>query len=234
MSKDTNYNKPHRESMVFYRSFWEAIKELDQETQLKVYDAIFEYALNLNEIQLEGVAKTVFTLIKPQLDANLQRYQNGKKGAEHGVQGAEYGVQGGRPPKEENPEEPPKNPPMEGSEKPPKNPPNVNVNVNDNDNGNGNGNGNGNKGAVLMKNSNVKDLESFKKAFEGSGYEKYDLSHYPEIVLNWSNSKGAKKKDWVAAARNFILNDKKHGREVLNPNPPKSNKERPLPKVKDI
>ena len=68
-----------RESTVFYRSFYEAIKELDAELQAVVYSAIFEYALNFNEVELKGVAKTVFTLIKPQLDANQKRFENGNK-----------------------------------------------------------------------------------------------------------------------------------------------------------
>ena len=66
--------------MVFYRSFYEAIKELPLDVQAKVYSAIFEYSLNFNEVVLEGLPKTIFTLIKPQLDANNKRFENGKKG----------------------------------------------------------------------------------------------------------------------------------------------------------
>jgi len=69
-----------RDSMVFYRSFYEAIKELPLDVQAKVYSAIFEYSLNFNEVVLEGLPKTIFTLIKPQLDANNKRFENGKKG----------------------------------------------------------------------------------------------------------------------------------------------------------
>lgn len=47
--------------------------------QSQVYCAIFEYALNFNQLELTGVAKTVFTLIKPQLDANQKRFDNGNK-----------------------------------------------------------------------------------------------------------------------------------------------------------
>jgi len=68
-----------RDSTIFYRSFYEAISELDPTTKAKVYDAIFEYSLNLKVIELEGVPKTIFTLIKPQIDANIKRYNNGKK-----------------------------------------------------------------------------------------------------------------------------------------------------------
>lgn len=69
-----------RDSVIFYRSFYEAIKELPVEMQSEVYSAIFEYSLNFDEVVLSGLPKAIFTLIKPQLDANNKRYENGKKG----------------------------------------------------------------------------------------------------------------------------------------------------------
>lgn len=66
-----------RESFVFYRSFYEAIKDLDCETKVEIYDAICEYSLNQNETEIDGIGKTIITLIKPLLDANLKRYKNG-------------------------------------------------------------------------------------------------------------------------------------------------------------
>ena len=66
-----------RDSTIVYRSFYEAISELPKEVQADVYHALFEYALNFNEVELSGLAKTIFTLIKPQLDANMKRYMNG-------------------------------------------------------------------------------------------------------------------------------------------------------------
>ncbi len=68
-----------RDSAVFYRSFYEAIKELPSENQLEVYNAVFEYALNFNAVELTGLSKTIFTLIKPQLEANIGKYKNGIK-----------------------------------------------------------------------------------------------------------------------------------------------------------
>lgn len=68
-----------RDSFIFYRSFYESIKEIPEEEQLKVYKAITEYALNQNELELTGIAKAIFTLIKPQLDANYQKFLNGSK-----------------------------------------------------------------------------------------------------------------------------------------------------------
>ena len=68
-----------RDSFIFYRSFYEAIKEIPEQEQLSVYKAITEYALNQEEIEITGTSKAIFTLVKPQLDANFQKYLNGKK-----------------------------------------------------------------------------------------------------------------------------------------------------------
>jgi hypothetical protein len=69
-----------RDSTIFYRSFYEALKELPLTNQGEVYNAIFEYSFNDNLVNLAGLSKTIFTLIKPQLDANNKKYQNGLKG----------------------------------------------------------------------------------------------------------------------------------------------------------
>ena len=68
-----------KESFVFYKSFHEALQDLKDKDRLKVYDAICELALNDKEVELSGVCKTIFTLIKPQILANTKRYENGKK-----------------------------------------------------------------------------------------------------------------------------------------------------------
>lgn len=69
-----------RDSFVTYRSFYEAVKSLDYETIGKVYVAINEYALDHNEVECEGIIKTIFTLIKPQLEASFQKAISGSKG----------------------------------------------------------------------------------------------------------------------------------------------------------
>lgn len=68
-----------RTYFVFYRSFYEAIAELPEANQLELYRAIFELSLNENEPELTGISKTVFTLIRPQIVANNQRFKNGTK-----------------------------------------------------------------------------------------------------------------------------------------------------------
>ena len=71
--------KNTRDSYIFYRSFYEAIKELPSDNQLEIYNAIAEYSLNFKEVELSGLSKTIFTLIKPQLEANNKKYINGTK-----------------------------------------------------------------------------------------------------------------------------------------------------------
>lgn len=103
-----------RDSFVFYESFYLAISELSAAQQSKIFQAICRYALYEEEPELKGPSAAVFKLVKPQIDANNRRYENGKKGAEHGIKG-------GRP---KNPKETP-NKPLEN----PKGTPNVTVNV---------------------------------------------------------------------------------------------------------
>jgi hypothetical protein len=68
-----------RDSMIIYRSFFEAINSLSSEEQSKVWRAICEYGMNYKETELSGISETIFNLIRPQLDANLRRYENGMR-----------------------------------------------------------------------------------------------------------------------------------------------------------
>jgi len=69
-----------RDSMIFYRSFFESLNNLPDENQLEIYKAIFEYGLNFKLPEnLSSVSLAIFTLIKPQIEANLKRYENGSK-----------------------------------------------------------------------------------------------------------------------------------------------------------
>ena len=68
-----------RDSFIFYRSFYEAISELPKENQADSYNAIMRYALDQEEIELTGISKAIFSLVKPQLDANYKKYKNGKQ-----------------------------------------------------------------------------------------------------------------------------------------------------------
>ena len=108
-----------RESFVFYRSFYEGIKELPRDIQGEVLTAIMEYGLNgVTTENQKQITKAMFALIKPQLDANNQRFENGKKG--------------GRPKANCNQTETETKPKQNRNKTKPE--PNVNVNDNVNDN----------------------------------------------------------------------------------------------------
>lgn len=91
-----------RDTIVFYRSFYEAIKNIPETEQLKLYNALFEYSFNgiIPDIE-DGIAKGMFILMKPNIDSANARY----------TASVENGKRGGRPKKEtqqkpnQNPEE---------------------------------------------------------------------------------------------------------------------------------
>lgn len=68
-----------RDSFVFYRSFAEAASAMDVETKAAFLDALCAYALDGEDIS-EGNVSAFMALVKPQIDANNQRFENGKKG----------------------------------------------------------------------------------------------------------------------------------------------------------
>lgn len=68
-----------RDSFIFYRSFFESTLPLDKEQKAELFDAICNYALDGKIIEINGIAKGFFTLIKPQLDANRKKWVNGCK-----------------------------------------------------------------------------------------------------------------------------------------------------------
>lgn len=185
-----------RESTVFYRSFYEAIKELDANLQAQVYSAIFEYALNFNEVELKGVAKTVFTLIKPQLDANQKRYQNGTQAKQkQSASKTEAKVK-----QEES-----------------KVSPNVNVNVNANENDNANANANAKVSRSHFRAPTYEEIFEFMKMKNGMAgniwpdakvisESKAFFNHYESN--GWMVGKN-KMKNWEAAVRNWMNNNSK-------------------------
>ena len=69
-----------RDGFVFYRSFFECFSNLSKKDKLVLFDALCNYALNDVEPELVGTPAAIFKLLKPQIDANNRRYENGKKG----------------------------------------------------------------------------------------------------------------------------------------------------------
>ena len=90
----TNENE-QKESMVFYRAFFEAIEmNTDHKIKAECYKAIINYALNGVLPENDDIfIKSIFTICKPSVDANAERYkksvENGKKrGGQPGNQNA--------------------------------------------------------------------------------------------------------------------------------------------------
>lgn len=69
-----------RGQFTFYRSFWEAVKELPPKGRAEVICAVCEYVFEEHNPQLAGVSKAIFSLIKPTLDTAARKAANGKQG----------------------------------------------------------------------------------------------------------------------------------------------------------
>lgn len=185
-----------RDSFVFYRSFAESVKNLPPEEYKKVMQSILDYALDGKEPEQSGIEYTVFCLVKPQIDANNKRYENGKKG--------------GRPQKPSDNQEKPSDNQEITKPKPNNNQtvttpePNVYVNVNDNVN-------------VKKKDTSVSKekasrfipptLEDIKTYCEEKGY-KLDYDRFIDYYTSngWMVGKN-KMKDWRACVRNWARKD---------------------------
>lgn len=138
-NNQTERNKSKmQESFIFYDSFREVGKDMEEKSRLAFYEAIIDYALTgeLDETNLAKEIKLLFKLIKPQIDANVKRRNGGKKGGRPSKKSENVEKSAGKTNdiEEENYE---KTTGLENknhrfqNEKP-------NVNVNDNVNGNGN------------------------------------------------------------------------------------------------
>lgn len=185
-----------RDSFVFYRSFAESVKNLPPEEYKKVMQSILDYALDGKEPEQFGIEYTVFCLVKPQIDANNKRYENGKKG--------------GRPQKPNNNQEITKINQEITKQKPNNNQtvtttePNVYVNVNDNVNDK-------KKDTSVSKEKASRfvppTLEDIKAYCEEKGY-KLDYDRFIDYYTSngWMVGKN-KMKDWRACVRNWARKD---------------------------
>lgn len=187
-----------RESFIFYRSFYEASKALKDAERLALFDAICESALNQNETEKEPIVKAMFSLIEPQLQANLRRYENGKNG--------------GRPTKNKKPKD-------NQTETKPKPNDNVNVNVNVNKNDNGfnlfwdkypkGANGKGNKKTakdkfvIALKKTS---LDVLMKAIEDYSKTQVVQSGYAKHCVTWLNQESWED-DYVVGDVNLFDNE---------------------------
>ena len=70
-----------RDAILFYRSFYEAIKRIPDPTiKAEAYEAIIGYGITGEMPDCTGFAESIFYMAKPQIDANNKKYLNGLKG----------------------------------------------------------------------------------------------------------------------------------------------------------
>jgi len=69
-----------KDTVLIYESFYEAMKECDDDIQIKVFHAVMDYGLYNKHTQLSGIAKSLFIIMKPLVDSNVKNYNNAKKG----------------------------------------------------------------------------------------------------------------------------------------------------------
>ena len=219
-----------RESFVFYRSFYEGIKELPRDIQGEVLTAIMEYGLNgVTTENQKQITKAMFALIKPQLDANNQRFENGKKG--------------GRPKANCNQTETETKPKQNRNKT--KHEPNVNVNVNVNDNDISFLEKKKQKSDVAVSDLENENSESpietiqTPKEQSGGGRKKFTIPTPEEVqaycderkngilgqqFCDFYSSKGWKigkepMKDWKAAVRTWEMRRKDKSPSITQPQP---------------
>ncbi len=71
---------------------------------------------------------------------------------------------------------------------------------------------------VLFADSELAPIEAFIAAFAGTDYEFADLRYYHEVVTNWrKDGEPPLRRDWLATAKRFMLNDSHDGRLKLHP-----------------
>ena len=65
---------------TFYRSYFEAINDMGEKDQLLLFRAICKKALNGEDSDLDGISKTLFRLIEPNIESNRKNIENGSRG----------------------------------------------------------------------------------------------------------------------------------------------------------
>lgn len=186
-------NTKKKESFVFYRSFADSINYLPANLQLPLYKAITAYALDLEvpdfgNYEDKFVLEALWAGIKPQLDANYQRYLNGcKGGAPKGSRNNPNGRRG-------------KGTNQELTE----NKPNDNVNVNDNVNGGAGGHTPAPRPKKTFVKPTLQEVQEYCTSRRNNVDAAKFISHYESI--GWKVGK-APMKDWQAAVRTWERNE---------------------------
>ena len=174
-----------RDTFIFYRSFKDSMSDLPDKDKLLMYEAIADYSLDLKEPALSGFPKALFSLIRPILDANIQRWKNGRKGS------APIGNINARKTTEKQPRDN-----RNSTEKQPNKDKDVNKDKEYN---------------IKNKDVNVEDKSSMKDYIQKNSYS-VDASTFIDFYTSKGWMVGSNKmKDWKAAVRTWQRKQKSSG-----------------------
>lgn len=202
----------NKESFIFYRSFYEAIKTMpDDGEQAKAYKYIFEYVFEGKEPNERDFATAMFCMVKVNIDNANKRY----------LASVENGKKGGRPPKNKNLEKPNNN--LDITYKEPKQNLNDNDNYNVNDNYNDNLNLNDNYKNIFVlvekefsRTLSSTEIDNLTKLNDEYGYDKIKLAVQECCLNNVKNIAYLKGilKNWKDKTIDEIQNGKRIEKEV--------------------
>jgi phage/plasmid primase-like uncharacterized protein len=77
---DNDRRVKRKDSVLIFDSFYESMREYEDDIQLKVFHAIMDYGLYGKHTQLTGFAKSLFVIMKPIINSNYKNYVAAQKG----------------------------------------------------------------------------------------------------------------------------------------------------------
>lgn len=203
-----------RDGFIFYESFREAMRGLPAETQLTLYNAIADYGLYDEQPDFggDGVARGFFALVRPQIDANNRRRENG--------------LRGGRPAKATEPEpdenqtktEPEPNEKQTGTKPEPKEKEKAEAKENANWNAKEKGNANAFRADKprLFTKPTVEEINAYCRERGNSVDARCFFDHHEAVGWRIGNQP---MRDWRASVRTWESRDEQRAREPASTNP---------------
>lgn len=198
LKQDKKGSDKMTDKFTFFASYYEAIEELDDKTRLKVYDMICRYALYGEIIESENpIEKSLFTVIKPVIDAGEKKRVGGRKG----------GLSKGKNNLSENEKGSLQNNNKVACEKSESNI-NINKNINKNININKNKNINSKRGGFTPP--TLSEVQAYCKERNNNVNAETFIDFYQS--KDWYVGKN-KMKDWKAAVRTWERNSRQENKQ---------------------
>lgn len=182
-----------KESFVFYKSFYEAIRALQPDAQLEIYNALcIQNFSDEKYIFNDKVAEAMYLLMQPNIEASYKRYKQNKINGEKG--GAPFGNQNAR-----------KYP--KTTEKQPKNNLDIDIDLNIDNNKDLNSECENTQHTTPT----LSELCSYCRENDMSGFDYENFYNYYESN-GWINKNGTPIKNWKAKVNYWYKNDLESGK----------------------